>query len=59
LNDRESCKIMVSVVNKKRIFSRIVTGHCDLSLVDSKLSWSLAIDHVIVMIDVKSLWGYC
>ena len=59
MNDRESCKIMVSVVNKKRIFSRIVTGHCDLSLVDSKLSWSLAIDHVIVMIDVKSLWGYC
>ena len=59
MNDREAGKIMVSVVNKKRIFSRIVTGHCDLSLVGSKLSWSLAIDHVIVMIDVKSLWGYC
>lgn len=59
MNDREAGKIMVSVVNNRRVFSRIVTGHCDLSLVDSKLSWSLAIDHVIVTIDVKSLWGYC
>ena len=59
MNDREADKIMVDVVNKRRVFSRIVTGHCDLSLVVSKLSWSLAIDHVIVVIDVKSLWGYC
>ena len=59
MNDREADKIMVDVVNKRRVFSRIFTGHCDLSLVVSKLSWSLAIDHVIVMIDVKSLWGYC
>lgn len=59
MNDREADKIMVEYVKVGRIFSRIVTGHCDLSLVGSKLSWSLAIDHVIVTIDVKSLWGYC
>ena len=58
LNDREAGKIMVSVVNNRRVFSRIVTGHCDLMRY-SKLSWSLAIDQIIVMIDVKSLWGYC
>jgi hypothetical protein len=46
LNDREADKIMVDVVNKRRVFSRIVTGHCDLSLVVSKLSWSLAIDQI-------------
>ena len=51
-NDREARKIMVGVENKGRVISRIVTGHCDLSLVVSKLSWSLAIDHVIVLITV-------
>jgi len=59
LNDREACKIVVSVGNNKRVFSRMFTGRCDLSLVDSKLSWSLVIDHEVVTIDVKSLWGYC
>lgn len=46
MNDREAEKIAVSVGNKGRVFSRIVIGHCDLSLVVSKLSWSLAIDQI-------------
>jgi len=52
-------KLAQDVENKRRVFSRMFTGRCDLSLVDSKLSWSLVIDHEVVTIDVKSLWGYC
>ena len=45
--------------NIKGIFSQDVSGHCNPFDV-SKLSWSLAIDQIIVDIDVKSFWwGYC